>query len=70
MAKSKTPAASEALAEWMQASKQTQESLAVYLNVTRQAVGRWLQGNPPSLEKAAELQKLTGIPAIAWMEKR
>jgi len=54
----------------MQASKQTQESLAVYLNVTRQAVGRWLQGNPPSLEKAAELQKLTGIPAIAWMEKR
>lgn len=41
--------------------------LAIELGVSRQWVYQLLDGQTPSLETAAKLERLTGIPAAAWV---
>ncbi len=60
------------LRDWMSGPPRvTQRALAERLRLHQTAVGRILAGNRrPGLTLAFEIEKLTGIPAKAWREKR
>lgn len=55
------------LARWLRVHLWTVSALAEHLGCTRQAVHKWLSGETrPTIDHAAQLEELTGIPAASW----
>ena len=61
--------AGQALAVWLQAHDETARTLAIELDVDQSLVYGWSWGRSvPSLRNAIRIQRVTGIPAEAWID--
>ena len=62
--------AGQQLREWRDRARKTQAQVAEFLEVDKSFVSYLESGtHRPSLENAFRLQRLTGIPAEAWINK-
>lgn len=60
----------EQLRDWLTRRGVPQAELARWLGCTPQELSRHLSGvNRPGLERAIELERLTGIPVEAWARR-
>jgi len=58
----------ERMQQRIKAAGLTQTAIARRLGVTTGAVSQWLSGTSrPSLTRAAQIERLTGIPASEWV---
>jgi transcriptional regulator with XRE-family HTH domain len=57
------------LRDWLYENDKSQEWLAKQIGAFQTSVSRWCRGasTPRSLEHAIALERVTGIPAKAWL---
>lgn len=61
--------ANERLVQWLGRTKQTQYDLADSLGISQGQVSSIVTGRrKPSLDVAAKIERLAGIPAASWLD--